>query len=89
MKHIFQAIIVQCLFGFIFGQWWFAAVAISTYFVGREIAQAEYRWIEHYGSGLRENMAWFRRFDPRVWDFKSLADWIGPVIVTFGIAGIA
>ena len=89
MIHVIYAVVLQVAIGLLTGNWWIGAFVSSGDFVGREIAQAEYRWIEHYGSGLRSNMAWFRRFDPRVWDFKSLVDWIGPVIVTFGIAGIA
>lgn len=41
------------------------------YLLGREIAQAEYRWIQHYGFGKRYNMPWWGPFDPRVWDVHS------------------
>ena len=43
-----------------------------AFFTGREHAQAEYRWIEHYGSGLRSNLPWNGWCDPRVWDIHSL-----------------
>lgn len=50
-------------------------------FAGREEAQAEYRWIATFGKGLRANMPWWGGFDWRVWNVKSLADWILPLSV--------
>jgi hypothetical protein len=47
------------------------AIAAIFFFIGREIAQAEYRWIERYGKGLRESMPWYGSIDPRVWDVHS------------------
>lgn len=41
------------------------------YFIGREIAQAEYRWINTYGKGLRSNMSWWNSLSPKVWDVHS------------------
>lgn len=67
------------------GNWWYG-VATSVFFVGRELTQAEYRWIEKYGAGLRANMPWYDRFDPRVWDVHSLTDWILPVLLTLAVA---
>jgi len=40
-------------------------------FIGREHAQAEYKWIEHYGHGRRANLPWWGWADPRVWNFHS------------------
>jgi len=54
---------------YLFGdKWAFGAV---LYFIGREIAQAEYRWIEWYGHGQRKNLPLFGAFDRRVWDAHS------------------
>ena len=50
---------------------WQLAVLGVAYFLGREIAQAEYRWIEHYGKGLRANMPWYAPLDLRLWDVHS------------------
>jgi hypothetical protein len=41
------------------------------YFIGREIAQSEYRWIEQYGNGKRANMKWYAPLDLRLWDIHS------------------
>jgi hypothetical protein len=53
----------------------------SALFVGREHAQAEYRWIEHLGGHIRVNMPWWGGFDLRVWDWGSLFDWLTPLAV--------
>lgn len=44
-----------------------AALAMAALWAGREIAQAEYRWIAAFGQGKRANMPWWGGFDPRVW----------------------
>ena len=49
--------------------YWFACPAV--FFIGREHAQAEYRWIQRYGNGLRANMPWWGGFDARIWDRHS------------------
>lgn len=59
----------------------------SAYFIGRELAQAEYRWIEHIGQGLRANMPWWGPFDPQVWTtLDQSVDWIGPLTATSALA---
>ncbi|WP_223276416.1 hypothetical protein [Sphingomonas daechungensis] len=58
-EHILLAILIQLLVRFISGSWWAGAAAACAWFISREIAQAEYRWIEYFGSGLRANMPWW------------------------------
>lgn len=60
--------------------------AASMFFIGREVTQAEYRWIEHYGIGLRANMGFWDRFDPRVWKPTDVLDWVLPAVVTSLVA---
>ncbi len=57
------------------------AAAGSALFIGREHAQAEYRWIEQLGGHLRANMPWYGGFDPRAWNWSSLFDWLVPLVV--------
>ena len=86
-EHILLAILIQLLVRFISGSWWAGAAAACAWFISREIAQAEYRWIEYFGSGLRANMPWWGRFDPRVWNkVDPWLDWLLPSLVTIGIA---
>lgn len=52
----------------------------AALFIGREHTQAEYRWIERYGNGKRDNMPIWGGVDPRVWDMGSLLDVAAPVL---------
>ncbi len=70
--------------------WWMgdvlAGCAFGTaLFMGREHAQAEYRWIERFAGGLRANMPWWGGFDYVVWNFNSLGDWFVPCVACAGI----
>lgn len=85
MIHAIIALGLQAAIGIAFGNWWLGA-AFALFYIGREHAQAEYRWIEHYGSGKRANMPWWGGFDPKVWNAKSLCDWVLPVILSGGLA---
>lgn len=87
LHHIILALILQAIVGVITRNWWAGAAVASAYFIGREFAQAEYRWIEHFGAGRRVNMPWWGPFDLRVWPkFDQWIDWIGPLIATWSVA---
>jgi len=90
LQHPFMALVMQAAIGLLTGNWWAGAALASGYFVSREIAQAEYRWIETYGHGLRANLPWWGWADVRVWPkLDQWLDWIGPVVVTVAVAAIA
>ena len=87
LEHALVALAMQTVIGLTTGRWWTGAALASGYFVGREISQAEYRWIELYGAGLRANMPWWAAFDARVWTkLDQVVDWLGPVLATCGLA---
>lgn len=87
LEHAIYAAGIQAAIGLTTRNWWAGAAIASGYFIGREVAQAEYRWIEQFGQGLRANMPWNAAFDPRVWqNAHQIADWLGPVVVTVSIA---
>lgn len=89
-EHALCTATIQVAIGLLTGNWWVGGALASSYFIGREVAQAEYRWIEHFGEGLRANMPWNAVFDPRVWqNGDQIADWIGPVATTLAIALLA
>lgn len=89
LQHIVMALIAQVIVGLLTGNWWAGAALGSAYFIGREVAQAEYRWIEQFGGGRRANMPWWGRFDRRVWPkVDQWFDWIGPVAATIALAWI-
>lgn len=86
-EHALAALAVQTLIGLLTGRWWVGAALMSGYFIGREVAQAEYRWIELYGAGIRANMPWWGPFDVRVWTkLDQLVDWLGPLLSTCSLA---
>jgi len=90
IEHTLVALIVQIVVARVTGNWWAGAALASAYFVGREVAQAEYRWIESYGHGLRANMPWWGPFDPRVWrTLDQWVDWLGPLTSTCLLAALA
>jgi len=87
IEHAIAALVIQALIGLTTRNWWAGAALACGYFIGREVAQAEYRWIEQFGQGLRANMPWWGVFDGRVWaKADQWADWIGPIVVTLPAA---
>ena len=92
--HALAALLVQTVIALLLRRrcgtattWWIGAALPCAYFVGREVAQAEYRWIEAFGGGLRANMPWWAAFDVRVWTNPGQwADWLGPLLGTFALA---
>ena len=89
MLHALLAIAFQLPLGFFTGNWRLAALASSTFFIGRELTQAEYRWIAQLGSGKRANMPWWGGLDPAAWTSKSVLDVALPVVATAVVATIA
>lgn len=83
--HPAIAIALQLAIGLATGNFWYG-VCTAMLYVGREHAQAEYRWIERYGFHRRANLPWWGAFDRRVWDLHSITDVVLPVIATAGIA---
>ena len=89
LEHAIAALIVQAAIGLATRNWWAGAALPSGYFLGREIAQAEYRWIEQFGEGLRANLPWWGALDGRVWPRPDqTADWLLPILVTMGVAWV-
>lgn len=87
IEHIVVAILIVIPVACLLRSWFAGAVAASAWSISREITQAEYRWIEHYGHGLRANMPWWGAIDPNVWNHADpWLDWLAPTVVAFAIA---
>ena len=85
--HIVLALLIQALTAGLCRSLLAGAIAASAWAISREITQAEYRWIEQFGGGLRANMPWWGGFDPVVWQkLDPWLDWIVPAAVVFGAA---
>ncbi len=88
--HILLALLIQAAVAIPSRSWGAGAAAAFAWSVSREIAQAEYRWIEQYGGHLRANMPVLGGFDPRVWqNVDPWLDWIVPTLVTVAVAVLA
>lgn len=85
--HLIIAVALQALVGLLTGDWWAGAALAAALFIGREVTQAEYRWIDAYGLGRRANMPWWGAFDRRVWTkLDPWLDWTVPVAAVVLIA---
>lgn len=56
MIHAAIAATLQILLGLLLGNWWLGGLLACAWWTAREHTQAEYRWIESYGGGLRVRM---------------------------------
>jgi hypothetical protein len=68
--HPLFVIIASCG-GFYFGNAFLGGLAMFIFYLGRELTQAEYKWIQTYGQGKRKNMPWYGALYPSVWDTHS------------------
>lgn len=88
--HIILAILILLPVARLCRSWLAGAFAASAWAISREITQAEYRWIEHYGGGLRANMPWWGGFDFKVWQkVDPWLDWMVPLALVFTLALLA
>jgi hypothetical protein len=88
--HIIPALLIQLAIALWLRSWPAGAAAASVWSISREITQAEYRWIEQFGDGLRANMPWWGGLDQRVWlKLDPWLDWIVPSMIALAIAFIA
>jgi hypothetical protein len=90
IQHIALAVTTQLAVFGLFRSWGAGALAACAWAVSREITQAEYRWIEHHGGGLRGNMPWWGGLDPVVWrNVDPWLDWIVPCATVILVAAFA
>jgi len=80
IEHAAITLIAQTACGLLLGDWIIGAAFAGCWWLGREHAQAEYRWITQIGKGKRSNMPWWGGFDPAVWDSGSVLDWVAPFV---------
>ena len=74
----------------LFKSWTVGAFAAAAWAIAREITQAEYRWIERFGSGRRANMPWWGGLDPKVWtETDPWLDWLVPCMAVTLVAAAA
>jgi len=87
VEHALVALAIQIAVGVTTRNWWAGGLLACSYFIGRELAQAEYRWIEQFGKGLRVNAPWWSAFDLRAWTkADQIADVLGPIFACTALA---
>jgi len=90
IEHVLLAILMQIGVWALLRSWPAGAAAACAWAIAREITQAEYRWIEQFGSGRRAHMPWWGGLDPRVW--QNLDPWLDSIVpsaVVIAVAAIA
>jgi hypothetical protein len=87
MNHCLLALPIQLAAWLLTGSAWAGCAVVAFGFWMREVAQAEYRWIEAHG-GLRSQMPWWMGLDMRLWTAKSLRDFISPALFTAAVAAV-
>jgi hypothetical protein len=82
-NHSLAAFVITAIFTF-FGYGFLAFLFVAGFFIGREITQAEYRYIEKYAGHKRANAPIYCGLIPKAWNFDSFFnDMLLPVIVSF------
>lgn len=90
LGHLALAFLTLVLGRVLLRSWSAGALAATAWALSREITQAEYRWIERFGEGLRANMPWWGGLDPAVWSrFGPWLDWLVPAAAAVLIARLA
>ena len=64
---------------------WAACFWSAAFYLGRELAQAEYRYIEAHGK-KRANCPWYCGLCPSAWTSKSVIDCLLPWVVCLAAA---
>lgn len=86
-EHAVFAVLMQLPFG-LFGYWWVGAALAIGFFLGREHAQAEERYIKANG-GVRANTKIppeFGALQPKLWNTDSILDFVAPALCVILIA---
>ena len=79
MIHALLAL-VTCAIVILIGLNWTACFWPAAFYFGREVTQAEYRYIQSHG-GKRDKCPWYCGLIPSAWTTKSVLDCVLPWVV--------
>lgn len=84
IQHSLYAILFQALGFLITSSLVPGAIFASGFFIGRELAQAENRYVKKYYSGARpESMRWWKALSLDMWSIESFFwDMLLPITIT-------
>lgn len=80
--------LVTCGICLLIGLPWPVMLWPAAYYFGREMSQAEYRYIQSHG-GKRANCPWYCGFFSSAWTAKSVIDCLLPWVVCIVAAVIS
>jgi len=70
-----------CLLFIAIGLPWPCLFWPTAFYIGREVAQAEERWLK--ANNLKRSLApWWCGFKPEAWNAKGILDWLLPLFVS-------
>lgn len=84
MSHMMIALVIQAIGGLITGNYLHPAILVAGFYLGREHAQAEYRFMAKFGI-TREHMPLWAGFDPQVWTLADVLDWFLPLVTVLTV----
>lgn len=89
-EHLIIALVMQGVIGLLSGNWWAGAAFGAAWFLGREHAQAEYRYIKCNGGDRYSTpkLPEIAAFNPNLWSKDSILDFVLPVAGVIVIASI-
>ena len=87
LEHALYALAMQVAVALVGFGWVAGAFPGAGFFIGRELAQAEYRWIGQFGGGRRANLPWWGCFDLRVW--QHLDAWLDALCPVAAVTAVA
>lgn len=86
LQHSALALVFQVVIGAFTNSLLLGGLFAAGVFIGREHAQAEYRWIRHFGNYNRDNFRWFNAFEVRSWTTDSFFwDMLLPILCVLAV----
>lgn len=80
-QHTGIALVLQVIGYILTKSWLLGGLFAAGVFIGREHAQAEARWIRHFGNYNRANYRWYNVLEVRAWTVDSFFwDMVLPII---------
>lgn len=84
--HTIIALAIQMICAWFTADWWMGSAIGAAFYIGRELAQAEYRIIYTHYNRKRANAPWWCGFDRRAWAAKDVMDFTLPAIAVLAVA---
>jgi hypothetical protein len=90
-EHLCYALAMQAAIGWLTGNWWVGAAAGAFFFLGREHAQVEYKYIQQNGGRRHETpiAPELAACHPGLWSRDAILDFAIPAVGVVALGVIA